>query len=122
MTHIETSETYFDVAIVGLGYVGLTLAVTLAEIGLKVLGVERRSDVVDMTNAGKPHFNEKGLNELLSRVVQNGSLKAHEDFPENAHCGCYVITVGTPLDSDGVARLDFIREASELWPKMGDVA
>ena len=44
------------IGVVGLGYVGLTFATVLAEVGFKVLGVEKRQDVVDKTNSGKPHF------------------------------------------------------------------
>ena len=40
----------YDVGIVGLGYVGLTLATVLAEAGNAVIGVEKRPDIVEMTN------------------------------------------------------------------------
>ena len=44
------------IAVIGLGYVGLTLATALAETGLKVVGVEKRNDVVVQTNLEIPHF------------------------------------------------------------------
>ena len=70
----------FDVAIVGLGYVGLTLATALADAGLRVLGVERRADIVDQTNRGVPHFTETGLPEMLAHAVETGHLVARPDF------------------------------------------
>ena len=43
----------YDIGVVGLGYVGLTLATVLADVGKMVMGVEKRADVVDLTNRGK---------------------------------------------------------------------
>ena len=101
-----------DVGVVGLGYVGLTLATTLADIGLNVLGIEKRNHIVDLTNRGIPHFQEVGLTEALERVTSNGSLKVESDFLENVSCNTYIITVGTPLDDKGIARLDMIENAT----------
>ncbi len=106
------SNPVYDVGVVGLGYVGLTLATVLAEVGLKVLGIEKRAEVVDLTNRGKPHFSEIGIEEALSRVVKSGNLVARQEFDPSAPCGTYIITVGTPLDADGRARLDMIESAS----------
>jgi UDP-N-acetyl-D-mannosaminuronic acid dehydrogenase len=102
----------YDVGIVGLGYVGLTLATVLAEVGLRVLGVEKRHDVVNLTNAGKPHFSETGLPEALARVIGSGNLTARAQFDKDVSCDIYIITVGTPLNNEGVARLDMIEAAS----------
>lgn len=102
----------YDVGVVGLGYVGLTLATALAGIGLKVLGVERRREIVQLTNAGKPHFREIGLDYMLQRVTRKGMLEAAEAFHPDASCGVYIITVGTPLGKDGRTRLDFIQKAT----------
>jgi UDP-N-acetyl-D-mannosaminuronic acid dehydrogenase len=107
----ESISTY-DIGVIGLGYVGLTLATVLAETGSKVIGVEKRSDVVDQTNAGIPHFSEPGLPEALSRVVKAGSLVAAERLNSQESCDTYIITVGTPLSSEGIVRTDMIEAAS----------
>ena len=113
----------FDVGIVGLGYVGLTLATVMAEVGFRVIGVERRSDVVDLTNAGKPHFTETGLENALGRVIRSGGLLARDSFLEDVTCDVYIITVGTPLSDTGVARLDMIEAATrEVAANMADGA
>ena len=106
------STTRYDVGIIGLGYVGLTLATVLAETGKTVIGIEKRSEVVDKTNQGIPHFSETGLEDALSRVVESGKLSASEQFPDDAVCDTYIITVGTPLSGTGVARLDMIEAAA----------
>lgn len=113
----------YDVGVVGLGYVGLTLATALADTGFRVLGVERRGDVVDMTNKGIPHFSETGLPEMLAHATTNDLLRAERSFTENESCGIYVITVGTPLAPDGKARIDFIEAAThEVAENMPDGA
>jgi len=104
------SET--TIGIVGLGYVGLTLAVVLAESGFSVIGIEKRKDVVDLTNTGTPHFSETGLTEALGRVVRSGSLVATDAPNATKPCDVYIITVGTPLNADGAPRLDMIEAAS----------
>jgi UDP-N-acetyl-D-mannosaminuronic acid dehydrogenase len=102
----------YDVGIVGLGYVGLTLATVLAEAGNTVIGVEKRSDLVEMTNEGIPHFTETGLPDALSGVTRFKKLVAAERFDNSFSCDTYIITVGTPLSSDGVARVDMIETAA----------
>jgi UDP-N-acetyl-D-mannosaminuronic acid dehydrogenase len=106
------AKAKFDVGIVGLGYVGLTLATVLAEVGLKVLGIERRAEVVDLTNSGKSHFSEAGINEALGRVVNSGHMISSQEFDSAESCDVYIITVGTPLDPEGNARLDMIETAT----------
>lgn len=115
-------DTEFDIGIVGLGYVGLTLATVMGEVGFRVLGVEKRSDVVEQTNAGKPHFSETGIDVALQRVVRNGKLVARETFGSSS-CKIYIITVGTPLSPDGTARLDMIEAAArQVAENMSDGA
>jgi UDP-N-acetyl-D-mannosaminuronic acid dehydrogenase len=102
----------FDVGIVGLGYVGLTLATVLAEAGNSVIGIEKRKDLVDLTNEGVPHFTETGLPDALAGVTKSQKLVAAEKFDDSFSCSTYIITVGTPLAPDGVARVDMIEAAA----------
>ena len=55
---VDTGERQRRIAVVGMGYVGLTLATVLAELDFEVIGVEKRVDVVDLTSRGVPHFDE----------------------------------------------------------------
>lgn len=108
------------VAVIGLGYVGLTLATVMAEAGFEVIGVEKRAQIVDLTNQGLPHFSEPGLADAMTRVIRSGSLKASRRIDDTEPCGTYIITVGTPLNDRGKARLDMVeaatREVADAMP------
>lgn len=106
------TTTRYDIGIVGLGYVGLTLGTVLAETGKSVIGVEKRADIVEKTNDGIPHFSENGLEDALGRVVQSGKFIASEQFPDDVVCDTYIITVGTPLAGTGLVRVDMIEAAA----------
>jgi UDP-N-acetyl-D-mannosaminuronic acid dehydrogenase len=113
----------YDVGIVGLGFVGLTLATVLAEAGHRVLGVEARPELVELTNKGIPHFSEAGLGDALGRVISSGNLVATSRFDKDSHCDTYIITVGTPLSSEGTPRVDMIQNAArEVATNMQDGA
>ena len=56
------------VSIVGMGYVGLTLAVVMADVGFEVEGTEVRDDVLEMLENNTPHFAEMGLENKLKSV------------------------------------------------------
>lgn len=100
------------VCVLGLGYVGLTLAAVLADVGYEVIGVEIRQQVVDMTMRAEPHFHEPGLAQMLKRVVAAGRLKCVTHIPENCDASVFIITVGTPLAADGKARLDMVENVA----------
>lgn len=90
------------VCVVGLGFVGLTLAVALARIGYRVYGVEKRTDVVAELKLGKSHFHEPGLDlALRSSFSKNLTVSLWDEVPE---VDVYVITVGTPLDHGSVSH------------------
>ena len=99
------------ICIVGLGYVGLTLAVAMAEVGFRVVGVECRSDVVTELREGKPHFYEPKLPEALRRLLQMGDLTIHTEIPPEVSPNVYIVTVGTPLGDKGQVRLDMVEDA-----------
>lgn len=106
-------ESDVGVVVVGLGYVGLTLGVALAQRGVRVYGIERRQEVVDLTNRGVPHFSEIGLEVALAEVVRAGRFIAGTTTDGVPPCAHYIITVGTPLRAGThQPRLDMIEEAS----------
>jgi len=101
-----------NVCVLGLGYVGMTLAVAMADAGFKVHGVEIRGDILDKLARGIPHFHEPGLAERLRHVLQRGRFT----FGRTPECGrqhsVYIVTVGTPLDGQGRVRTDMIEAAT----------
>lgn len=110
-----------SVCVIGLGYVGLTLAATLAEVGFRVWGIEVRDSVVASLLSGEPHFHEPGLADQLQRVMGDGALSVHNKIPAQCDATVFIITVGTPLGPDGRVRMDMIqhatREVAEIMPR-----
>ncbi|MFR2371481.1 MAG: hypothetical protein ACLS8T_28015 [Anaerobutyricum sp.] len=65
-----------DACFMGLGYIGLPTAIIAAKHGVKVTGVDINPKVVEMTNEGKLHIIEPGMQDILEEVVANGMLTA----------------------------------------------
>lgn len=84
-----------DVAVVGLGYVGLTLAVALAEAGMRVAGVEANPEVRAAVAAGRAPFAESGLAPALARQTGRGLAVAPE-IPRGVPT--VFLCVATPVD------------------------
>ena len=61
----------------GLGYIGLPTAIIAAKHGVEVIGVDVNADVVEVTNAGKLHIVEDGLEDLLQEAIASGNFKAY---------------------------------------------
>ena len=87
------SET---VAIIGLGRVGLPLALTFADCGKSVIGIERETRVVESVEAGQMPFHETGAQELLERVLPTGRLELTSSVADAARADYIVLTLGTP--------------------------
>src|SRR6516162_1487833 len=85
------------VCVVGLGYIGLPTAATLASRGVEVIGVDINPHVVDAVNAGQPLFSEPDLDMLLRAATTLGKLRA-TSRPEPADA--FVIAVPTPFNAD----------------------
>ncbi len=98
-----------NVCILGLGFVGVTLATAMAEVGFQVTGVEIREDVVEKLRSGSAHFFEPGLSTQLKKVIENGQLKVFNQIPENCNATVFIITVGTPLDDHKNINLNSIQ-------------
>ena len=101
-----------NVCVLGLGYVGLTLAVAMADAGFQVHGVEVRKDVLDKLGKGIPHFFEPGLSEKLRHVVSRGRFTFSQTMEGGDRASVFIITVGTPLGKDGKVRTDMIEAAT----------
>ncbi len=97
-----------NVCVMGLGYVGLTLAVAMADVGFNVHGVEIRANVVRDLLRGQPHFHEPGLAGRLARVLKSKRLTVSEHIAGGPQASLYVVTVGTPLGEDGKVRVSMI--------------
>lgn len=87
-----------NICILGMGYVGLTLASVLAERGFNVYGVEANDDIVNLIKQGKSHVREKEIEDLLKRNVGK-TLFVSNRIPVDVQIDIFVIAVGTPIDA-----------------------
>jgi UDP-N-acetyl-D-mannosaminuronic acid dehydrogenase len=85
-----------SVAVVGLGRVGLPLALSFAGRGVRVIGVEREESVLRALDAGEMPFRETGTQELLERVLREGGFERTRVVSDAAAADHIVLTLGTP--------------------------
>jgi UDP-N-acetyl-D-mannosaminuronic acid dehydrogenase len=85
-----------SVAVVGLGRVGLPLALSFADRGLAVIGVERDEAVLRALEAGEMPHRETGTQELLERVLSRGGFERTRVVADAARADHIVLTLGTP--------------------------
>ena len=104
------------VAIIGQGYVGLTIAVDAARVGHKVLGFDLNSALVDQLNSGTSHI-EGISNTDLKIVLENSAYRASGDASELDGSDVIVIAVPTPLDDSRNPDLSFVHAAADLIAK-----
>ena len=105
----------------GLGYIGLPTAIIAAKHGIQIIGVDINPKVVEMTNEGKLHIVEPGLEEMLKEVVDNGMLRA-STTPEESNA--YFIVVPTPFKGDHKPDISFVESATRMvmpFLKEGDL-
>jgi UDP-N-acetyl-D-mannosaminuronic acid dehydrogenase len=85
-----------SVAVVGLGRVGLPLALSFADRGLDVIGIERRDTVLEQIAAGRMPFRETGTQELLEGVLQTRRFERTKTVQDAARADHILLTLGTP--------------------------
>jgi len=100
------------VGILGLGYVGLPLAVVFAEAGFKVIGVDPVAEKVDLINQGSSYVMDIS-SERLAGLVKRGMIHASGDFSILKNVDAVSICVPTPLRKTGDPDLSFIISATE---------
>lgn len=82
------------VNVIGLGYIGLPTALMFAAHGVEVVGTDHNEDLINMLNAGKTAFDEKGLQELFNKALEKGIIFTTEYIKTDV----YIIAVPTPYD------------------------
>jgi UDP-N-acetyl-D-mannosaminuronic acid dehydrogenase len=100
-----------DVAVVGLGRVGLPLALSFADRGLRVIGVDNDPARLGAVREGAMPFQETGAQELLERVHRSGRLELGARVADAARARHIVITLGTPSFSHIEIDMRDIRSA-----------
>src|ERR1700760_1586731 len=106
-----------SVSVIGLGRVGLPLALCFADRGLRVLGVDHDQAILDSVRSGRMPFAEAGTQELLERVQRSGRLELSDRAADAARADDIVITIGTPSFSHVESDLRQVRAAvDDLMP------
>ncbi len=105
-----------QVAVLGLGYVGLPLAVVFAEAGFKVVGVDPDSRKIEALNKGVSYIQDVPT-EKVAKLVKSGHLKATMDFSVLKDVAAVSICVPTPLRKTGDPDMSYILSATEQLAK-----
>lgn len=98
--------------VIGLGYVGLPLAVEKAKAGYKTLGFDIQKDKVELVNSGINYIGDV-ISEDLASLVENNFLQATTDLAEVASADCVCICVPTPLDKHQQPDISYVRASAE---------
>lgn len=112
----KIEEHSIRVGVVGLGYVGLPLAVEKAKAGFETIGFDVQSSKVDMVNAGHNYIGDV-VDSDLAELVKEGKLHATTDFGFIKDVDFVAICVPTPLDAHQEPDISFVRDSSEAVAK-----
>jgi UDP-N-acetyl-D-glucosamine dehydrogenase len=116
MSHFEImlerlADKSVSVGVIGLGYVGLPLAVTFARNGIRVLGFEKSQKKVDAVNSAHNYIGDISDGDLVTVVQECKKLSATMDFSRVRECDAVLICVPTPLDTFKKPDMSYIEQA-----------
>ncbi len=109
LTKIKSNEEI--IGVIGLGYVGLPLAVNFAEAGIKTIGFDKNPEKVDQVNHGNSYIGDIRDAVLRNVVVDQLRLSATADFTRIKECDALLICVPTPLDKFRKPDMTYIESA-----------
>lgn len=102
-----------QIAVIGCGHVGLVMAAGLAELGHRVVGVDRSPDLVGLLCSGEVPIRERGLPELVRKGLANGRLSFTTSYDQAVPEAEFIfLAVDTPATLAGAADLRNIRAAT----------
>ena len=102
--------------VVGLGYVGLPLAVEKAKAGFKTIGFDVQKEKVDLVNAGQNYIGDV-VDSDLKQLVEKGIFSATTDFSFVKDVDFIAICVPTPLDSHQEPDISYVKSSAEAISK-----
>ncbi len=101
------------IAVIGLGYVGLPLAMVFAEAGVEVVGVEAVAARCEQVNAGESYIGDVESS-ALSRMVAKGLIHATGDYAATEDCDASIICLPTPLNANREPDLTLVTDAARM--------
>lgn len=107
----KIEERSITVGVVGLGYVGLPLAVEKAKAGFKTIGFDVQKEKVDLVNSGVNYIGDV-VDDELKQIVEAGMLKATTDFSFVKDVDFIAICVPTPLDAHQMPDISYVKSSA----------
>lgn len=107
----KINDKTIRVGVVGLGYVGLPLAVEKAKAGFETIGFDVQAAKVEMVNAGHNYIGDV-VDSDLAQIVKEGKLRATTDFTFIKDVDFIAICVPTPLDAHQEPDISFVRDSA----------
>lgn len=108
LERVESKD--IQIGVIGLGYVGLPLAVEKAKAGFKTIGFDIQEKKVDMVNKGINYIGDV-VQEDLTEIVQSGMFHATNDFSFVKECDFIAICVPTPLDEYQQPNISYVESS-----------
>jgi len=105
------------IGIIGLGYVGLPLAVAFAREGFNVTGIEQDASRIRSINSGKNYIGDVDNSEL-KKLARSKKIRATDDHNELKHADAICICVPTPLDKNKQPDISFVTSTAEKLSKI----
>lgn len=107
-------DTKPTITVLGCGYVGVTTAVVLANCGITVYAIEPLPARLDTLKQGRSFFYEAGVDALIQRAMQAGTLVFTNSYEKAVRRSSIVFScVGTPDNADGSSNLSFVFDSAE---------
>jgi UDPglucose 6-dehydrogenase len=111
---IKLMNNVSRVTVIGTGYLGLTHAVCMADLGHQVLGIDVDEEKIAKASRGEAPFFEPGLEPLLRKNLESGRLRFTTSFAEIGEFGeVHFLCVGTPQGDAGHADLSYLHAAAD---------
>jgi UDP-N-acetyl-D-glucosamine dehydrogenase len=100
------------VAIIGQGYVGLTITESALSAGHEVIGIDKSSTVISSLKSGKSHI-EGIADSVIANGFKSGALKVSDAYASVSEADVVIIAVPTPLDAKGTSDLSLLVSAAK---------
>ncbi len=102
----------YEVSVIGLGYVGLPLAIAASKSSFKVIGIDLNHQIVDLLNNGTSTISDVPSSDLKQALLHN-KFEASEDFALIRNSEVVIICVPTPLKGSNEPDLSYVEEATK---------